>query len=689
MKKVASMSAPASAKRSYMKAAWLAVPAACVSISSFGASNDERSGNLIEEVIVTAQMRAEPLLKVPMTVVAMGSEELEQRAITNIRELSYAVPELAVFDDGVGGNQLFLRGIGGVGGSEPLVGVYLDDIGVSGQSYYPLDIRSLDLQRVEVLYGPQGTLYGQGSAGGTVRFITNKPSFASTFLDSTMDLSFTTDGSSNERVIAVANVPVVNDVFAFRIASSYEDNSGWVDAPAANKRDINGNELYNVRLTGLWKVTEAITLTPMVMIYRNDVDSSGNGENDQGDKITPPFSPTTVLGTKTDQDLYALTATFALGWAELLSVSSYYRNDNDGGFTNAFGTFHRIFNKRFRSTVFDQEVRLTSAGDDAFSWTLGAFYSDVDYDDFTTLTSAFGGFSFPTIERGTSWSFFANTAYDVTDRLELGAGARYFSQEKTNGEQNPSFNSFDPRVYASYALTENVRTFVSAAKGFRGGGFNSIDPTFPPQFDPEEVYSYEAGLKFASAQSRTRGELSVFHSDYEDMQVDFLDPDTGLGYTDNVGKAKIDGADGSVHVEFASGTTLGASATWLKTRVEEAPVNFSLTEGDRLNYIPKYSYGVSAQQELMWSASMPGLIRVDYNERGSSMFTSRTAGLIDESDVVNMLNARVEATWRNLRFSVYGENLLNDRDRIVPNIVQFAPRTRPRTIGFQFNARFD
>ena len=653
----------------------------------------------LEEVIVTAQKREQALLDVPMAISAITGAELQDRGVDSFQELSFTVPDLRVHQVLPGQNTLALRGIGTAGGSMPLVGVYLDEIAASGPGPRALDLRTTDLQRVEVLHGPQGTLYGQGSAAGTVRFITREPSFDGFGFTSTVGASVTQDGSPSEKFTGVVNMPVVDKVFALRMAGTYENSGGWIDLPAASKEDINSAELMNVRVKGLLNIGDAVSLTGSVVVHRNEVDSPDGGESITGEAYRPPFAPTLDQPTENDYELYALTGKVDFGAAELLSATSYYDNRLDSLYSTPSGTNHRLFQERDRDKVFNQEVRFASTGDARFNWTIGAFFRDSSYAQDLLIvrqTNAAGAttvqnLNVPARDESKSWSYFANASYQLSDKFELGAGARYFDDSRLNpllaGGQRAEFHSFDPRVYLSYAITDDVKTYASAAKGFRSGGFNAAT-AFRPQFEPDEVYSYEAGLKFSAWQARVNGEVAVYYSEYEDMQLITPVPGLTLTYLGNVGKAEIKGFDWSLTFALTDTTTFGTYGTVVDNEVVEIPAGSALRVGDPLNYVADYNYAVFMQQGFHWSNEVAGLFRIDYSEKDKAQFAARNLNLVDESEVISILYARLGAAWERFSVDLYADNILNDRDRVAPNIVGFASRPRPRTYGVQVTLNF-
>lgn len=650
-------------------------------------------------VVVTAQYREQQQIDVPITINTLSAEEIAERGITTLQDLSYAVPDMITVVTGMAQNRVMLRGIGEGGGNFPLVGIYLDDVAVDGPLRGPLDIRPLDVERIEVLHGPQGTLYGQGSVGGTVRFLTQNPVLGETSLTAVADAWQTDEGALSQRLTGVTNLPM-GEQAALRISGMYENFGGWIDAPTAGREDINDGELFHVRVKGLVNVTDGLSVVGMAQIHRNDVGSLNNGENGNGDLILPAFAPNAVQPASNDHDLYSLTANWDLGSVRLLAVGSTFRNVARGGFYSPFAGNGRLLRFDNRDEAETAELRATSAIAGPWQWAVGAFYRDADFNSVTTLyqlgpangtTST--NVNFVTIQpiKSESWSVYGNTSFDITDRLQIGGGLRHFSDEQlapTPGQAGQTFDSLDPRVYASYSLADDWRIYASAAKGFRSGGFNAVNAAFPASFGPEEVWSYEAGTKFEALAGLLSGEIAGFTSRYDDMQVSTIATSVGQAYTGNVGQADVKGLDWSFRLHPADWLSFGTNGVVLDTEVVEVAPRSAYIAGDRLNYIPESNLTFFVETEASLPDNLTVRARMDYNRRGSSVFSQRTANLTATGETLDLLNARLSFDWEKYGIELYSENILNDRGQNFPNPVQFATRVVPRSIGFRAKASF-
>ena len=248
--------------------------------------------------------------------------------IDGIDKLVYAIPNLSIRSTNESEKRFVIRGVSNVRGSSALVGVYLDEIPVSLSPQYQPNLQMLDVQRVEVLRGPQGTLYGQGSTGGTIRLLTNNPTFDGVNGEIGSSFYTTQGGDTSSEVSAITNIPVIDDTLAFRVAASYKDVGGWIDQPDANKEDINDVETSYIRVKGLWQASDDLTVNAMVIRARDDAGAQGYGniKDSQGDLFWRQVERNglPLLGTEisTYSDIYNVTLNYDLGFATLTSSTS-------------------------------------------------------------------------------------------------------------------------------------------------------------------------------------------------------------------------------------------------------------------------------------------------------------------------------------------------------------------------------
>ena len=669
-------------------------------------ASDGETAWLLEEVVVTATKREEKLIDVPISITAMSGEKIDNAGIQGITDLSYAVPNLSVWERGPGLQTITIRGIGNERGSSSLVGIYLDDIPVSAIPIAQLDLQTSDLSRVEVLKGPQGTLYGQGSVGGTVRFITNDPHFDG--VDGKLDTSVydTKKGGLSEEVTAIVNLPVIDDKLAFKVAATYKNKSGWIDQPAVDKEDINNHELTNIRLKGLLQATDDLTVKGTAIHHR----SQGGGINVvnlgpvSDSNFQAAVDPTASPQFTDDYSLYNITFNYDLNFATLTSASSYVDIDRTFQSASQFAFF------AFDSTVVTeisardgiqeaevlaQELRLNSNESSLFDWTAGVFYSDLEYLESNAGGAFVGAFNGNTsalmsINASKSIAFFGDISYEFTDRLTVGLGVRSFEDERTLEDNSgqvfeETFDHVSSRAYLSFAMTDDANLYFSASEGFRSGGFNTVAGVGP--YDPETVLSYELGAKALLADGRISVDAAIFHSIYDDIQVLAFDPSVFQGVIQNVGEAEISGIEWALQWAATSQFTFSFSGNITDgeyTKITSSPA--TQNEGDPLDFVPEYSYSVSADYAFDWSKSMPGFARLDFNRQGQNSVVNRTAGLAQQvfhSESISFLNAHVGAQWDAVTVTLFGKNLL-DEDRVTTAVISaLGPQNRPRSVGIK------
>jgi len=694
------------------------------------AALEQRGANLegtgaLEEVIVTAQKREQRLLDVPISIVAVSADELAKRSITNIDDLSLAVPGLSIQSSGSFQRQIVLRGVSNIFGTSSLVGIYLDEADVTSAGGNQLDLQTYDLERVEVLRGPQGTLYGEGSAGGTVRFITKNPQLDRFSMSADVAALFTENGAPSQRIRAVVNVPLIDNVLGLRIAGTFDHEGGWMNQPAAGVEDFNSQNLTEVRTKALWQPTSQFALNAMAVVHRNS--APPNVGEDQYGNYTQVFNFTTTPRGEDDFELYNLTGTYDFDVAKLVATGSYIRQNKSFeylGFryqltppgTPPYGQY--VLSRPHDDTIYNGEIRLASSGPSPWQWTVGVFGRHATDEEITTEIFDLPGsagvpvndpadglspdtFVSPTSALAKSWAVFADTSYKLFDRLTLGSGLRYYRDEEENplDGQTADFHTLNPRVYAQYKLFDSMNAYASAGKGFRSGGLNSEGQ---PSFGPEEVWTYELGEKSSLAEGRVSADVALFWSNYTNYQiVAFVPPPVANVITSNAGEARIKGVEWALAWKPWEAWTLSFSGDYLNTeftKIDVAADAAPYAVGDPLDLFPKYELTVATQRDFTWNGRA-GFFRLDYSEHAKETYRNRnvdgpgfpTPWYYNESDIIHMLNLHVGLRWNeNLSLGFFAQNLLNDRGFLDPySIESNAARARPRTYGVQFGVKFE
>lgn len=682
--------------------------------TSQAASNDVR----LEEILVTAQKRPEYLKDVPISIAALGADELQKRNIISIDDLSLVVPGIGGLASSGYNRQIFLRGVGNLAGNSSLVGLYIDDANVTNlPAWLQPDIRTYDLERVEVLKGPQGTLYGEGSVGGTIRFITKDPRLD--HLDAATDIAalYTETGAPSQRIQTMINVPLLDNQLGLRVAGTFDHEGGWMDEPAANIKDFNSENVLDVRAKLLWQPSSQLRVIAMALVHRNAT-APDVGEDSHGN-YTQQFGFTTTPNSTDNHDLYSITLNYDFSGARLVSATNYFDKDqkvhNEGGGyqetppgTEPFGFYYTQL--EHRQSNFNEELRLVSTGSGPWQWTIGGQYRHANYIDKYPI-----GYYFvqagqpgappdpfnvsPYEDHGVSNSeaVFGDTSYQITDALTLGAGLRYYQDDQdygnlfsTNPDQSAKFHATSPRAYAQYKLTQQANIYASASKGFRSGGFNGFGQ---PQFGPEIVWTYEFGSKMSLDEGRISFNPALFYSRYSNYQINGLDlAISAFNITSNGGDATIKGADWTLDWRPTDQWTFSFNGNYLKTEFTKINLaNTAYNVGDNLDFIPKYEFTVSAERNFACAEQKSCFARLDYSQQGRSTYRGRNIGpwYFSESDIIHNLGLHLGMQWsENLTMGFLIQNLLNDRGYVSADVIDgYAARNRPRTYGVNFSAK--
>ncbi|MEM8985317.1 MAG: TonB-dependent receptor [Pseudomonadota bacterium] len=685
-------------KKTLLAAAAIAPLATATSVLAQSADSELRE----DVIVVTALKRDQNLLEVPAAITVFSGTELAQRGIESIQDLSFSVPGMALREDGPGSYQIFLRGLSNQYGGGALVGVYLDEIPMSLTGIDQLPQPNLDMSQIEILKGPQGTLYGQGAVSGVVRYVTNEPDLSQVSAQLQAQVTTVDDGDIGKKGDFVFNLPLVTDVFGLRFAGTVERDGGWQDQPEAGIEDGNGQDLEHFRLKALWQVTADFS-AEATFIFHNAEHELGLGYEQPDRTVAVAIDPARVLIPKDlEYQIYNLDLVYDFGFAELLSATSYINHDHDYPFSY-FGGLETIYEGELAGTdarfqtmdQFTQEVRLSSTGDSRWSWTVGAFYKEGERELFALFDTLFEGTLFPDAEffsdiSSESYAIFADIAYDVTDRLTIGGGGRYFEDNQTSmsNDADETFDKFDPKAYVTYAATDNINIYASYGQGFRSGGFNDRGL---PAYEPETLKSYELGVKGAVLDGMLDFEIAGYFSKYEDMLRRGLVFDVAsaqfLSLTSNIGEAEVKGVEFGASLQPAEGWTVYATGAYTETEITEVNATDATNiAGDVIDYVPEFAYTIGVAYDYTLTQNIDGFARLDFSHRDKVPYTDRTAFqtqfVPQFSDDINLLNARIGLTKGNKWAELFATNLTNENVYIDPYIVWTnANRTRPRTIG--------
>ena len=521
------------------------VAMAVTAILGSNAGAQDAAGQL-EEIVVTAQKRGEESLqRIPVTVQALSAAQLEASGAGSIIDLASRVPGLSVFDAGGNQKKLKIRGVSSASESETseTVAVYIDDVpvtnagGTNNENGASPDVGFFDLERVEVLKGPQGSLYGASSMGGTVRYITKQPDPSDFASEVAGRFSTTKDGDVSFGVSGMVNLPLASERAAIRLTGTYGDDGGYIDnlapltgagfGPAGKvpgKEDNNSSKYWLARAQLLWNVSDALSVGAKIMHRDYDVTGESSVQRSLAAAGQNLSQRNFIEAFNNDEfDVYNVTVDYDFGSLRLSSSSSYTDRktidlQDTTFFSNiVFGTTDPASNLRnFNETKeFVQELRLASQGDGAVQWVAGLYYSDVDkffiqdgpFPGINTFLGApvvpvFEGFLGlqPNVFQSTvpetikQKAAFGELTWKFADRWSATFGGRFFDVERDFSYQSRglfstpgadqrsgsgSEDGFNPKVSLAFQASESALVYVTASKGYRIGGFNQPIPNTP------------------------------------------------------------------------------------------------------------------------------------------------------------------------------------------------------------------
>ncbi len=427
----------------------------------------ETRSNVIEEVIVTATKRAESVQDIPQSITAVSGRDLEAKGIENYEDLTRTIPGV-IATGGSNFNKFVVRGIQtsngtSSSGEQKLVAIYLDDLPLTSFSVLTPDMRPYDIGRVEVLRGPQGTLFGSGSLAGAIRYVTNKadPSGYHASLD--VEAGKTKGDSNRLRLGGMVNVPLIQDQLAVRLVGYMRDEDGWVNYAGANgRKNTNTADDWGVRGSLRWQPNDKLNATFMVTSDHNKVGDSSLYDPTQGRNIAKRDFPFAV---DVDLDSYNATIEYDLGFADLTSATVFAKSktgwnlDLDAILTAVMPFY---FQEKIDTDSFVEDIRLVSKKGGKLDWVVGAFYLDQksDYADSFNVPQSFlaalkitGLSPILTPNADTSMdlrnkknfeaALYGEVSYHFTDTLTFTTGARaskyeFIDEDKGIGFQTPT-----------------------------------------------------------------------------------------------------------------------------------------------------------------------------------------------------------------------------------------------------------
>lgn len=683
------------------------VPAAAASTVAL-ADDDQSSSRAqpaLEAVVVTAQKREERLQDAPLSVGVLSGEDLEGGGITGLTDALSRVPGVATQTGTIsGGTVISIRGVSAAGalfnGSSP-IGYYLDSVpfGLVKSAIEP-DPQAYDLQRVEVLRGPQGVLYGASAENGLVRVLTHPADLSSFDFKARGIFSGTDNGRRNYSGDAAINIPLIENKLAIRAVVGYENVGGWIDSAVG--KNVNYASLRNYRIHLNATPTDDLSVEVTSWSSRNDYAAPSSGLSNYNNNAI------TDQPIQTNFDAEGLQVGYRLPWATLTSQTSYLRYTNDSyvDLTPLLPpSLRTALTTQLQSHVFSQEVNLVSADIKPWRWSAGLFYRD-DLDHQYQNIPLLDPNPLYYTSGSKSWALYGEVGRRFfEDQWELAVGGRYFHDDVTvtgndyfvstvkSYDRSDTFNAATPRVTLSWYPSTDLSAYASYAQGFRSGFAQDVqvaivDPQYPP-VKPDRLHNYELGFKGTLFQ-KVSYEAAVFYMDWRDVQfpTNVLINSVPSSVILNATSASGPGFEIGVTTQPLAGLSLGIDYTWNQLETD-APLYTATTDGPslligknaRLPYSPKYVAGTFVSYEAQLGST--GWIA---RWSASGNYTSAMSIYpLQTGDPVVDVRSRLEfAAPKHWTVSAFVNNLTNANPGVIPNAVPiWTSRVQPRTAGLQ------
>lgn len=709
--------------------------------SGHGAAAGEGSDFRLEEVMVTAQKRSESLQDVPIALSAFSGDTLKDLGVNNIKDIQAVTPNFVVNNTGAIA-QPYLRGIGtrlSNMGLEPSIATYIDDRYISRPAATLFELA--DVERIEILKGPQGTLYGRNAAGGAVRVVTMAPA------DELEGLISAGIGNYDSRSLSgTASVPL-SDTVKTRFSAMTKQRDGYADnlSPlGVSELDDQDFQAYRAKLQ--WNMTDDASMLLSVGYFEQD-DNNGNdvvalppydknrGIDRGGVTGLDPDEVGTAIDLNIDSDELSAQLRFDIAFegVDFAAMTTYSDWNNNTRPTDGDGTSAAVLDVTSAtedSETYSQELQLLSNSDGDWDWLAGVYFYHQEGN--SNIMLDVGASSLASLQNQSvdtdAWSIFGQTTWQINDTWALTLGGRWNDEEKdvsmteepgtimaggTAGklpfDDNESWSEFTPKATLEYSFDAGM-AYLTYSRGFKSGGFNYPAVANEP-LDPEILDMYELGYKADLLEGSLRLNAALFYYDYQDLQVTRAGSGEGGSITlttENAADAEVLGFEFDVNWLATEYLTLSAGAGFLDSEYQDYDASakvflettagmtdvFFDASGESLLRAPDTSAYVSAKYEFSaGDATVPVVLTYSYKDEYDFDFIASEETDAIRQDAYGLLSARISYQSPNKDWSValWGSNLTDEEyfDDIVANSAGIRGSYGvPRTYGVEGTYNF-
>jgi outer membrane receptor protein involved in Fe transport len=686
-------------------------------------SANDSTGPEIPDIVVTARKSTERLQDTPMSVAVVTANTIEKTSATTLVDLGRQVPGLTIVSAAPGQNTITLRGLSG----NNTVGFYLDDtplsIGIGNAvqlTNFDMDAALVDLDRVEVLRGPQGSLYGASSFGGTVRYITNQPNLSEEHVTAKVIASGTKDGGFNGEVDGLINQPIIPGYLAVRAMVFDRDNSGYIDQyptdpnnylavlPGPVDKNINTEQTFGGRIAIEAKPIDEFSATLAAYYQHMDLGAPFTFDSPPGN-FSDPIQNRLVREPSTDQvQLYTLTLQGDVQPVQFTSSTSYmdryvFNAEDDSKDLYYFFPQGAVYPSTLYAEAgnhnFVEEMRAFGKGGPVRG-VVGLFYAHaVASGTFNWPTppqyeAAFG--AAPVYYNSNDFldvqkAAFAELNIDLAPGLQATLGDRLYEQSQRytvyingifNGGVETPASSYTseargttPKYGLSYHVTPDILTYATVAKGYREGGPLYPFPntcakdlaglglsTPPTAYKPDSIWSYELGAKTEWLEHRLTMNGAVYYIDWTNIQQTITLPDCGFGFVGNFGKASSKGGEFEMNYEPTRALKLTLSFAYNESKLTSTIPGAAGQAGQTLEYAPRWIGLTSAEYTRAIDADTSAYLRSDFSFRSREYTSYNSQSLYYNIAGYGLLNLRLGVRHRAWTGGLFVTNALDTHE---------------------------
>ena len=669
------------------------------------AAQEKKSEKQVElgAITVTAQKQEENVQEVPTSITVMDEVDIEDRKIEYVREVIDFAPNLMTFNDGMAGfESISTRGISApsMASQATSTAIYMDGVPTLGS--YGSDTSITDIERIEVLRGPQGTLYGKNTEAGAINIITRQPTNefrGKVSVEGGQLLSSESDDKLTGGVTLSLSGPIQKDKFFLNLAGNFTHKDGYIHNTYLDKDVYSKDTIYSrVKLRAT--PTDALDISLLLSYFSYETDGGTNmnlGPKGAAMFMLPTPSHRQISSDNdgkqsTDTDIESLHVSYDINDSmTLTSISSRKKTTFDGAMDFDFSPMHIMHGFQDGTNVeqYSQELRLNSSSD-KLNWLVGLYYDHSVFFQNMVTTSAMMPMmnsAMDTELTGDSYAIFGQAGYSLTEQLKIIGGLRYENQDMDitgvpTGNLNDSWEKVSPKIAVEYNFNPDIMTYVNVAQGYRSGGFNqlSMDPQYY-SYDAESLWSYEVGLKSLFLDKKLMINAAVYYMDITDMQVEeAVNP--YLSWITNAAEATSQGIELEITARLTDGLSLMGGFGYTDIEFDKFSDALGNYEGNKKPFAPEYTFNIGAQYRHVSGF----YARSDFIGYGE-MFLDKTNKY--SRDAYQIVNAKIGYEAQNFDIYLYGKNIFEeeyDADGYYGG--SYVVYSDPGEVGLQLTYRF-